>query len=114
MNRLFSLVLLGTLACTVAAESSPMNDKDQDTIVDDQDNCPDIANTAQTDEDGDGIGNVCDLCPLDRENDPDGDGLCFAQDNCPDVANPEQTDSDFDGWGDACDACPDDALADTD
>ena len=114
MNRLFSLVLLGTLACTVAAESSPANDKDQDTIVDDLDNCPDIANTAQTDEDGDGIGNVCDLCPLDRENDPDGDGLCFAQDNCPDVANPEQTDSDFDGWGDACDACPDDALADTD
>jgi hypothetical protein len=114
MKRLFSLVLLSSVACSVAVEAPPIDDKDLDTIVDQLDNCPEVANTAQTDEDGDGIGNPCDVCPLDRDNDPDGDGLCFADDNCPEVANPDQEDTDFDGWGDACDACPDDAGADSD
>ena len=33
-------------------------------IVDAQDNCPAVADEAQTDSDGDGIGDLCDVCPL--------------------------------------------------
>ena len=45
-----------------------------------------MSNTDQADDDGDGIGEVCD--------------------NCPGVANSDQADSDGDGAGDICD--PDD------
>jgi len=37
--------------------------------------------------------------------DQDGDGVCDADDNCPLVANPDQADADGDGVGDACDPC---------
>ena len=86
MKRLCSLVLLSSVACSVAVEAPPIDDKDLDTIVDQLDNCPEVANTAQTDEDGDGIGNTCDNCMSDY--------------------NPSQVDSDSDGMGDVCDACP--------
>jgi hypothetical protein len=41
----------------------PLPDVDDDGIEDNFDNCPADANTNQTDIDGDGIGNVCDLTP---------------------------------------------------
>jgi hypothetical protein len=37
----------------------PDTDTDGDGIVDCEDNCPDVPNTDQTDEDGDGVGDVC-------------------------------------------------------
>jgi len=61
-------------------------DIDDDGIVDDQDNCPCIANQNQTDVDSDGVGDACD--------------------NCPDDCNPDQKDEDRDGMGDACDIEP--------
>lgn len=61
-------------------------DSDQDGVIDNEDNCPNVANPEQTNSDGDSYGDACD--------------------NCPDVDNEDQADFDGDGMGDACD--PDD------
>jgi len=71
-------------------------DADGDGVLDADDNCPNEANADQADQDGDGIGDVCD-------SDVDGDSVSNSLDNCPTVPNPDQTDSDGDGIGDACD-----------
>ncbi|MBS3796348.1 thrombospondin type 3 repeat-containing protein [Pseudoalteromonas sp. BDTF-M6] len=54
-------------------------DDDNDTVYDDTDNCPLIANTDQADFDGDGLGDVCDP---DRDN----DGVVNGDDMCPNTA----------------------------
>lgn len=55
---------------------TPPGDRDSDTVLDDVDNCPDIANVSQHDEDGDGVGDPCDNCPqlANASQDDDGDG----------------------------------------
>lgn len=72
-------------------------DIDGDGIPTDNDNCPDDANTDQSDIDGDDRGDVCDT-------DMDGDEHLNVDDNCPSIANPTQSDVDGNGIGDACDA----------
>jgi hypothetical protein len=102
------------------------DDRDEDGIDDDNDNCPSTYNPDQIDSDEDDLGNVCDNCPLtynpeqldmdgddigdrcdDRDNSGDGDrdedGIGDAEDNCPLTYNPNQLDSDEDGIGDRCD-----------
>src|SRR5699024_541140 len=82
-------------------------DNDGDGVPDGEDNCPTKANPAQSDTDGDGIGNACD-------DDDDGDGTPDGGDNCPTTFNEDQTDTDGDGVGDACDANPNDPDGDDD
>ena len=78
-------------------------DDDGDGIDDTQDNCPLVFNPAQVDWDGDGAGNACDPEPGFSETDPDGDGVEQGVDNCPNVANSDQANLDKDPLGDACD-----------
>lgn len=97
----------------------PEKDGDGDGVIDKNDNCPSMANSDQTDTDGDKVGNVCDADddndgltddkereigtnPLD--SDTDDDGILDGQDNCPKIANQNQADKDRDGAGDACDS----------
>jgi hypothetical protein len=75
---------------------------DNDSAIDDLDNCDTLASADQSDNDRDGIGNVCDL-------DKDGDQIPDITDNCPWVSNPDQENSDLvsEGavkYGNACDA----------
>jgi hypothetical protein len=70
-------------------------DIDGDTIPNTEDNCPHVPNYDQRDDDGNGIGDVCD--------DHDRDGIEAYADNCPNHPNRDQRDEDGDGIGDACD-----------
>lgn len=105
-------------------------DFDRDGVRDSEDNCPRVANPDQADDDGDAVGNACDLCEVGlacevgartgidhdsncvddgcedcTENGPgdeDGDGIVDGCDSCPGIAG-GNVDSDGDGLGDACD-----------
>ncbi|HYQ71452.1 MAG TPA: thrombospondin type 3 repeat-containing protein [Gammaproteobacteria bacterium] len=59
-------------------------DRDEDGVINIQDNCPATANLDQANGDNDSIGDACD--------------------NCPALDNSGQQDNDLDGAGDACDA----------
>lgn len=109
-------------------------DADLDGVLDSADNCPDDANTTQTDTDIDGLGDACDAFPNDATEtvdtdsdgvgdntdafpndatetvDTDGDGVGDNGDNCPVDANNTQADADSDSAGDTCDAFPNDAT----
>ena len=70
-------------------------DTDGDGFPDDSDNCPDVAND-QSDNNGDGVGDLC------QSDDDDGDGYPASEDNCPAIENPLQGDVNGNGVGDLC------------
>jgi len=103
--------------CEELEENKIKNDKDQDGILDYNDNCVDVFNPGQNDNDKDGSGDECDNCPNlqnsiqidinkngvgDVCEDVDGDGILGYLDNCMFNANADQADQDNDGVGDVC------------
>ena len=103
-------------------------DKDGDDIQLSCDNAPEVYNPNQEDVDGDGVGDVVDLCPTvpgaaNNSADSDKDGVGNDCDNCQQTINqynlsgvnppaymlvrniPYQLDTDQDGIGDVCDNC---------
>lgn len=82
-----------------AALAQAALDGDGDSILDEVDNCPGVANTDQANLDGamgDAEGDACD-------GDDDGDGVADDGDNCPAAGNADQANLDKDALGDACD-----------
>ncbi len=71
-------------------------DDDGDGVPDTKDNCPLVANKLQENADQDSNGDACD-------DDDDNDAVLDTQDNCPVTANTSQKDTDGDKLGDACD-----------
>jgi photosystem II stability/assembly factor-like uncharacterized protein len=78
-------------------------DDDGDGVGNTVDNCPLTANADQLDTDGDGLGDVCD-------DDDDNDGVLDINDNCPLTANADQADDNGDGIGNVCDTDNDTIL----
>ena len=74
-------------------------DYDRDGIDDVDDLCPRNKDAGNADIDNNGRGDVCE--------DKDQDGHVAGKDNCPLVYNPNQTDIDADGTGDVCDEADD-------
>ena len=71
-------------------------DRDSDGVPNPADNCVGSPNPNQSDLDGDGAGDACDM-------DDDNDAVFDTADNCPLTANADQADQDGDGRGDVCD-----------
>ena len=98
----------GTAVATVGANfaldcTQTVVDGDGDGVPDAMDNCPVTANGDQADDDGDGIGNVCEA---NGAPDADADGRPDTADNCVNVWNVNQADDDHDGVGNVCDPTP--------
>lgn len=95
-----------------------VDDIDNDSLSNEEDNCPINRNPDQADSDGDGFGDTCDLCAEEAGTaggcpDADGDGVPDTKDVCPDepgsIAAQGCPDADGDGVVDADDECPDQA-----
>ncbi len=63
-------VFVSSTGAVTSCSTIGVGDADGDGICDDEDNCPNVPNADQADNDGDGLGNVCDDTP-DGNTNPD-------------------------------------------
>ncbi|MDG1938166.1 MAG: endo-1,4-beta-xylanase [Pseudomonadales bacterium] len=130
----FSIVTQGSAPVSFLNETLTLQiaviDNDGDTINNNIDNCPNVANIDQANSDNDSEGDACDdypyddlrseasggtVCILDppwgadifvcyqETGDVDGDLVDNSVDNCPTLANSDQADNDNNAIGDVCD-----------
>ncbi len=107
--------------------SECQRDFDDDTVVDCLDLCPTLKDQSNADDDGDGVGNICDECDdtpegetvddvgcSDVQNigDDDNDGVPNDVDLCPHTISPDNEDPDGDFIANPCDNC--DSVANPD
>ena len=91
-------IVISSMTLRIANQPTlvPEEDFDGDGIANRYDNCPLIANPAQSDINGDGNGDACSMIdPRTGDlslRDSDKDGFPDGIDNCPLVANPDQRD----------------------
>ncbi len=96
-SSLLLSLCIWAIACTKSPTSRPISpDTDNDSVVDEIDNCDDVQNLDQANTDDDAMGDACDP---DDDNDGDND----IADNCPLIENSNQADLDSDQVGDGCD-----------
>lgn len=97
-----SVLILGS----VQTNPDYNSDFDLDGVENSKDNCPFLANVDQMNNDGDGMGDLCDSTKFmhnQDQNDFDFDGVGDSSDNCIYLKNPNQRDLDGDKIGDFCD-----------
>lgn len=82
-----SIVVWDEFSYDTFAPGQEDDDLDGDGVPNAEDNCFDVSNADQANMDGDGLGDVCDPCPLDQLDDSDGDGVCDSDDACPSDPN---------------------------
>jgi hypothetical protein len=101
VRNAYAAVELGPADTDCNGVEDNADDDDQDGIFNDADNCRTTSNPSQADTDDDDTGDACDA-------DDDGDGIPDSVDKCPVLATTwyDNTDSDGDGTGRGCD--PDD------
>ena len=93
-----------TSGTTLAVGVTGSADQDGDGILDQNDNCPTIANADQADSDSDGVGNVCDNCVSVANPRVGSDVNAFLAANPWATTTGGQRDDDHDGYGNKCDA----------
>lgn len=112
-----ALVLVAGCSAIYGLDGVANDDPDADRIPSGSDNCPSVFNPDQSDVDGNGSGDACELCGATDPTDSDGDGIPDQCDGCdnrlpdnngngvPDACE-HPHDEDGDGVPDIHDNCP--------